>query len=100
MHFGMTREQVAERFGLISPDGRTIDQSTLGRWEKGVSPVKVQDLSVLAEIYETSPLNLFFDPRDETTADLMNRVIRVIEGKDRSAIEDWISLGEKLPKKE
>lgn len=95
---GLSRQTVANRIATRRPDlSPPVDQATIAKWESGETAVRVEDLSLLAEVYGTTNDRLFFAPGDAETPELMRRLWEVANGKDREAVNRWLALGETLP---
>lgn len=57
---GWSQSNLAERLGAAL--GRSIDQSTIARLEGGKRPITVDELVVLAELFDLTPVDLLVDP--------------------------------------
>lgn len=74
-----------------------MDQAALAKWENGDTAVRVEDLMLLAQVYNTSPDRLFFAPADAQTPEMLRRAHEVIVARDPQAVSAWLGMGEMLP---
>ena len=88
LYRNMTLEQVANIVGK--------KHTSVGRWERGVMKLTTDDLAELARIYQATPTQLMGPPETAGLVATLDRAQTIIEGMDREALEQWLSIGEKL----
>jgi len=101
----LSRQHVVDRMAAIRPESQ-IDQASIAKWEKGETPIRVQDLRILATVYSTTLDRLFFDPGDEARVARMQEAYDIINTRDPAAVDAWRACGKglreakNLPKKD
>lgn len=96
-NLGLSRQEVADRMALISPDQPQVDQATIAKWESGETALRVQDLLLLAEIYGATAGKLLCDPGDLGAAEFTSQAHRILGTKRPEALAAWLTIGELLP---
>jgi transcriptional regulator with XRE-family HTH domain len=76
--------------------GEHVDQATIAKWERGETAVRVEDLELLAKVYEVTPDRLFFAPGDQATPKLMKAAHDIIITGDSEAVSKWLELGQMI----
>jgi transcriptional regulator with XRE-family HTH domain len=94
---GLSRQNVVDNIGTLSPAAEGLDQATLAKWESGESRVTTEDLEMLAQIYGVRTDRLFFQPGDEETPKLLAAAHEIIVGRDPEAVRAWLKSGGFLP---
>lgn len=93
---GLSRQNVVDRMGELTPGASPVDQATLEKWEAGKSAVRVEDIKLLAEVYGVTVDRLFFSPLDKRTPAQIHRAVEIITASDPDLIDDWLNLGKGL----
>jgi transcriptional regulator with XRE-family HTH domain len=85
-HFrGLTLEDVAGRLG--------VQPSTVHKWEAGKTPVDLDILGLLAQIYETEAAALLFPPAQGELVRLLRRAYTVVRSASPELTEQWLQIG-------
>ena len=84
----MTLEQVANIIG--------VGPQAIHKWETGKTPLDVEKLKILAEIYDTTPDALLYDPAAGELVQRMRRAFDVLKRLPPERAEQWLGVGEGL----
>lgn len=88
LHRGLTQEQVANKMG--------VGPQAVHKWEAGKTPVDIEKLRLLAEIYETTPDALLYDPMEGQLIEKMRRAYQVLSRLSPTSAEKWLGVGEDM----
>ena len=84
-HRGLTLEQVGNIVG--------VGPQAVHKWEQGKTPVNLETLRLLAQVYETTPSELLFDPADAETHKRMQRAYEVLRSLPADHADRWLDVG-------
>jgi len=59
--------------------------------------VRVEDIEMLAKVYNTTADRFFYSPGDETTPALLQKAHDIIVERDPEAVAAWLAAGAFLP---
>lgn len=85
---GLTLEQVGNKLGI---GGQAVH-----KWEAGKTPLTVEKLRLLAEIYGTTPDALLYDPAQADLVERMKRAYELLKRMPSGSADKWLGLGEDL----
>jgi transcriptional regulator with XRE-family HTH domain len=88
LHRGLTQEQVANRMG--------VGPQAVHKWEAGKTPVDIEKLRLLAQIYDTTPDALLYDPIEGQLIEKMRRAYQVLNRLPPASAEKWLGVGEDM----
>jgi transcriptional regulator with XRE-family HTH domain len=88
LYRGLTQEQVANRMG--------VGPQAVHKWEAGKTPVDIEKLRLLAEIYETTPDALLYDPVEGELVERMRRAYHVLKRLPATSADKWLGVGEDM----
>ena len=95
----LTRQNVVSLISARALRCEPMDQASLAKWESGETAVRVEDLEMLAIIYNITADRLFFPPGDKMTPELLSRAHEIIVTRDPEAVAAWLASGGFLPSK-
>lgn len=84
----LTLEQVANKIGITS--------QAVHKWEAGKVPVTLDNLSLLAQAYETTSERLLFMPAEAELEEKFRRAHAVLISMGSDKAERWLAMGEDL----
>lgn len=85
LHRSLTLEQVGN---IVGKGAQAVH-----KWEVGKTPVDLETLKLLAQVYETTPDALLFDPADDSLAQRMRAAHDVLKTLPPEDAESWIAVG-------
>jgi transcriptional regulator with XRE-family HTH domain len=85
---GLTLEQVGNKLGI---GGQAVH-----KWEAGKTPLTVEKLRLLAELYGTTPDALLHNPDEADLVERMKRAYELLRRMPGGSAEKWLGLGEDL----
>ena len=85
---GLTLEQVGNRIGV---GGQTVH-----KWEVGKTPVELETLKLLAQVYGTTPDALLYDPTEREMVERMRRAHTVLRSLPSDRADQWLGVGEAM----
>lgn len=85
LHRSLTLEQVGN---IIGKGAQAVH-----KWEVGKTPVDIETLKLLAQVYDTTPDALLFEPADEALVRRMREAHEVLKNLPEQQAESWISVG-------
>lgn len=88
-------EQVGQRIGEVS-NREAVGGQTVHKWEVGKTPVDLDTLKLLAQIYDTTPDALLYDPSEGHIVERMRRAHSVLKALPDDRAEQWLGVGEAM----
>lgn len=85
LHRALTLEQVGN---IVGKGAQAVH-----KWETGKTPVDIETLKTLAQIYGTTPDALLFDPSDEALVAKMRQAHEVLKTLPHDQADQWLGVG-------
>jgi transcriptional regulator with XRE-family HTH domain len=87
----LTLEQVGNIVG--------VGPQAVHKWETGKSPVELETLKLLAQVYGTSPAGLLFDPEDPAISEQVRQAVELMKRLPAETRDLWIASGRAMAPK-
>lgn len=84
----LTLEQVGNILGITA--------QAVHKWEAGKVPVTLENLALLAQVYQTEPAMLLFMPDEAHLEERYRRAHFVLSSLDAPRAARWLDMGEDL----
>ncbi|GBR55507.1 hypothetical protein AA18889_0180 [Acetobacter senegalensis DSM 18889] len=89
---GLTQRKLSEKLGMSEP--------SVSKWLNGKVNMTLSQFTKVAELLNTNPEDLLFDPKEKDKASKYKEVAELAESLEPAAFHAWIAAGKAMRKKE